>query len=166
MDEVIEQDINPLRSYHLDDNENNDNLELSELMGGETNKNIENLVQQNISKAVFNISPQQSEKDNETVEDTEFEKTSSINEDEVSSNIIEISNMSSQGSIISDTLTLEMKMNILLEKYTKRSLEALCVENKISKSGSKRVVIKRLLDNNHNFNLNQISKKTQQLNKK
>ena len=27
VNEVIEQDINPLQSYHLDDNENNDNLE-------------------------------------------------------------------------------------------------------------------------------------------
>ena len=162
--EVIEPEINPLHSYHLDENEDNDNLELSELVGGETNKNIENLVQENISKAVVNISPQQSEKDNETIEDVEFEEES-VNEDTVSSNIIEISNMSSQSSIISNTLTLEMKINILIDKYTKKNLEALCINHKISKSGSKRVVIKRLLDNNYNFNLNQISKKTQQLNK-
>ena len=149
VDEVTEPEINPLQSYHLDENEDNDNLELTELMESETNKNIENLVQENISKAVVNISPQQSEKDNETIEDVEFEESRSLNEDAVSSNIIEISNMSSQSSIISNTLTLEMKINILIDKYTKKNLEALCGHHKISKSGSKRVVIKRLLDNNY-----------------
>ena len=158
-----EPDLNPLRSYHLDENENNDNLELRELMDAATNQNIETLVQENISKAVVNITPQFPEKDYET-EDTQAE-VSSLNDDTVSSNIIEISNMSSQSSIISDTLTLEVKINILMDKYTKNKLVSLCHQHNVSKSGAKRVLITRLIENNYNFNLNKISDKTQELNK-
>lgn len=160
-----EPEINPLRSYHLDENDDNENLELTELMGAATNNNIENLVQENISKAVINIAvPLELEKDIGTKEDINTEQTS-FDDDTVSSNIIEISNMSSQGSIISNTLTLEMKVEILLDKYTKKNLEALCAAQKISKSGSKRVLISRLIESNYDFKLNKITETTQKLNK-
>ena len=156
-----EVEVNPLHSYHLDENDDNDNLELDELMKADTNENIESLVQANISKAVVNIAPSQSKNTTktETFEDIQSESSLST----VNSDIIEISNMSSQSSAISDILTLEMKINILTDKYTKKNLEVLCSEEKVSKSGSKRVLIKRLLDNNHNFNLNKITEKTQNI---
>lgn len=168
-----EPEINPLRSYHLDDNEDNDNLELRELMIADTNTDIETIVQENISKAVVNITvPSQSQDEDDTTvstydeEDLKKEKDThmSIN-DAASSDLIEISNMSSHSSIISDTLTLEMKIQILLDKYSGKSLGKMCTEQNISKSGSKRVLVKRLIDNNYNFNLNKISEKTRNLNK-
>ena len=58
-----------------------------------------------------------------------------------------------------------MKIQILLDKYTGKSLGKMCTEQNISKSGSKRVLVKRLIDNNYNFNLNKISEKTRNLNK-
>ena len=165
-------EINPLRSYHLDDNEDNDNLELRELMGGDTNTNIETIVQENISKAVVNITTpsegDDTDADHETVDGEKLkqkgERGSSINEDATSSDIIEISNMSSQSSVISDTLTLEMKIEILLDKYSAKRLVDMCSKQNISKSGSKRVLVTRLIDNNYNFNLNKISGITQELN--
>lgn len=50
----------------------------------------------------------------------------------------------------------QINVNIILNNYTKKQLEQYCVELNLSKSGSKQILVDRLLDNNYIF------KKTEQ----
>ena len=117
-----------LESYDLADVEN-ENSELEDLLNSSDIKdNIENI--EETESLVSN--PQ------EPIE---------LNPDKPLELDTEESNKLNNKSIID-----EVTLDIILNKYTKRELEALCSNKYLSKSGNKTNLVTRLLENGHDFN--------------
>ena len=58
--------------------------------------------------------------------------------------------MNKEGNLQKDMVD-QVKIDVILNSYSKRNLEKLCGDNKLSKSGSKTILIKRLLNSGYEF---------------
>ena len=94
--------------------------------------------------------------DLDDIEDENSELEDLINSPEVETaptdTISTVSNPQESNEINNKSITEAVTVDIIINRYTKKSLENLCGDNYLSKSGNKSVLIQRLLDNGYNFN--------------
>lgn len=103
---------------------------------------------------------------NETLESYDLEEADGenseledlLNSDSVKSasdaieNASNVSNPQESNELTTQSIAEEVTVDIILNTYTKKTLENLCGHHYLSKSGTKRILIERLIGNGYKFN--------------
>jgi len=89
-------------------------------------------------------------------ENSELEDLINSNSVQESSNLVDteslVSNPQESAELNNKNISEEVTADIILNTYSKRTLENLCANEYLSKSGNKAILVQRLLDNGHDFN--------------